>query len=557
MERAWWKEAVGYELYPKSFQDTNGDGIGDLKGIIRKLPYLRELGIDLLWICPFYLSPMRDNGYDVEDYYTVDPQFGTMEDMDKLLEQADKLGIRVIIDMVLNHTSDRHRWFREALRDPDSRYRDYYIFRESKERPSNARSCFGGSVWEETEKGIWYYHTFDKSQPDLNWECEELRREIYKILNYWLDKGVKGFRMDAITYIKKGASMKDAEPQGEDGLHDVADIGLNQPGIGEFLQEMRRECIDGRDAVTVAEAPGVPYEEIGAFIGKQGYFSMIFDFSYADIDLAPGGNWYSQADWTFSQLKDLIFHSQFSVQQQGWGAVYLENHDQSRSLNKYFREKAALPCETRKRYLQSTALGTLLFGLRGTVFLYQGEELGMMNCPFASIEEFDDLNTIDQYYRALNAGFGEKEALKFVSDRSRDNSRTPYPWNGRENGGFTKGQPWLKINPDYRESNAQRQQEEELSVFRFYQKLIRLRREQTETLVYGRIEKLDVPNEPVIAFARVAEEGKRMAVYINLGEEEELVPAKEGCCLSTNDAEPFYRDGCLVLPPYGAVMIQQ
>lgn len=556
MERVWWKEAIGYELYPKSFMDTNGDGIGDLKGIIKRLPYLKELGIDLLWICPFFLSPMRDNGYDVEDYYAVDPQFGNMADMDALLEKADALGIRVIIDMVLNHTSDRHRWFQEALKDPKSKYRDFYIFKESKDRPSNARSCFGGSVWEKVEEDVWYYHTFDKTQPDLNWECKELRQEIYRILNYWLDKGVSGFRLDAITYIKKGASLENAEPQGDDGLHDVADVGLNQPGIGEFLLEMRKECIDGRDAMTVAEAPGVPYEEIGEFIGKDGYFSMIFDFSYADIDLAPGGNWYNQADWTFPELKKLILKSQLSVQKQGWGAIYLENHDQSRSLNKYFRDRAAGPDEPRKRFLQSTALGTLLFGLRGTVFLYQGEELGVTNTPFDSVDEFDDLNTIDQYYRAVKAGFNEKEALKFAGDRSRDNSRTPYPWNAEKYGGFSDVQPWIKLNPGYREINARQQLDAKDSIFRFYQKLIRIRREEPEILIYGLTEDIDVQQDNVLAFSRKDGAGKKVSIYINMGEEEEKFSVLMGKYLSTNYDKVLCRDNILTLRPYEAVMLK-
>lgn len=556
MERVWWKEAIGYELYPKSFMDTNGDGIGDLKGIIKRLPYLKELGIDLLWICPFFLSPMRDNGYDVEDYYAVDPQFGNMADMDALLVRAKELGIRVIIDMVLNHTSDRHRWFQEALKDPKSKYRDFYIFKESKDRPSNARSCFGGSVWEKVEEDVWYYHTFDKTQPDLNWECKELRQEIYRILNYWLDKGVSGFRLDAITYIKKGASLENAEPQGDDGLHDVADVGLNQPGIGEFLLEMRKECIDGRDAMTVAEAPGVPYEEIGEFIGKDGYFSMIFDFSYADIDLAPGGNWYNQADWTFPELKKLILKSQLSVQKQGWGAIYLENHDQSRSLNKYFRDRAAGPDEPRKRFLQSTALGTLLFGLRGTVFLYQGEELGVTNTPFDSVDEFDDLNTIDQYYRAVKAGFNEKEALKFAGDRSRDNSRTPYPWNAEKYGGFSDVQPWIKLNPGYREINARQQLDAKDSIFRFYQKLIRIRREETEILIYGLTEDIDVQQDNVLAFSRKDGAGKKVSIYINMGEEEEKFSVLMGKYLSTNYDKVLCRDNILTLRPYEAVMLK-
>ena len=556
MERVWWKEAIGYELYPKSFMDTNGDGIGDLKGIIKRLPYLKELGIDLLWICPFFLSPMRDNGYDVEDYYAVDPQFGNMADMDALLVRAKELGIRVIIDMVLNHTSDRHRWFQEALKDPKSKYRDFYIFKESKDRPSNARSCFGGSVWEKVEEDVWYYHTFDKTQPDLNWECKELRQEIYRILNYWLDKGVSGFRLDAITYIKKGASLENAEPQGDDGLHDVADVGLNQPGIGEFLLEMRKECIDGRDAMTVAEAPGVLYEEIGEFIGKDGYFSMIFDFSYADIDLAPGGNWYNQADWTFPELKKLILKSQLSVQKQGWGAIYLENHDQSRSLNKYFRDRAAGPDEPRKRFLQSTALGTLLFGLRGTVFLYQGEELGVTNTPFDSVDEFDDLNTIDQYYRAVKAGFNEKEALKFAGDRSRDNSRTPYPWNAEKYGGFSDVQPWIKLNPGYREINARQQLDAKDSIFRFYQKLIRIRREEPEILIYGLTEDIDVQQDNVLAFSRKDGAGKKVSIYINMGEEDEKFSVLMGKYLSTNYDKVLCRDNILTLRPYEAVMLK-
>ena len=556
MERVWWKEAIGYELYPKSFKDTNGDGIGDLKGIMEKLPYLKELGIDFLWICPFYRSPMHDNGYDVADYYAIDPQFGDMEDMDALLEKAKAMGIRVIIDMVLNHTSYQHKWFQEALKDPQSKYREYYIFKESRERPSNARSCFGGSVWEPVEEGMWYYHTFDRSQPDLNWECPALRTEIYKILNYWLDKGVSGFRMDAITYIKKGASLRDAEPQGEDGLHDVADIGLNQPGIGEFLLEMRRECLDGRDAMTVAEAPGVPYEQLDEYIGEDGYFSMVFDFSYADIDLAPGGNWYNQADWSFGELKRLIFRSQESVQQQGWGAVYLENHDQSRSLNKYFRDKVAAAGDLRTRFLQSTALGTLLFGLRGTVFLYQGEELGMRNCPFASCQELDDVNSLDQYRRAIEAGCTEAEAMKFVNDRSRDNSRTPFPWTGEKNAGFSEHRPWLKVNPDYEENNAKKQQKETDSILHYYQKLIRLRKENKEILVYGRIEENEMGEETVISFFRRPEEGPDIAVYVNLGDQSCLVQAEKGRCLCGNYGEARWEKEKLVLRPYEAVMVE-
>ncbi|MDO4277031.1 MAG: alpha-glucosidase [Eubacteriales bacterium] len=555
MERKWWKEAIGYELYLKSFKDTNEDGIGDLRGIIEKLPYLKELGISLLWICPFYPSPMRDNGYDVADYYGIDPRYGTMKDMEELLSKAKEAEIRVIIDMVLNHTSDQHPWFQEALKNPDSKYRQYYIFRDSKERPSNARSCFGGSVWEEAEEGVWYYHTFAKEQPDLNWECPLLRAEIHKILKFWLEKGVSGFRLDAITYIKKGASLAMAEPDGPDGLHDVGSLGQNQPGIGEFLKEMRQVCLDGTDAMTVAEAPGVPYEELGEFIGEDGYFSMVFDFSYADIDLLPGGNWYNQAPWTFKELKELIFKSQCSVQKQGWGAVYLENHDQSRSLNKYFREKAAAAEEKEKHFLQASALAVLLMGLRGTVFLYQGEELGMVNCPFSSVDEFDDLNTKDQYQRALQADIEPEKALKYVNDRSRDNSRTPFPWSGEKNAGFTQGVPWLKVNPDHTLINARQQSEDMQSLYHFYQKLIALRKDPAylDVLVYGKIEEIPVENEGVIAFCRTAPDGKEIQIWVNMTEEKVSAGIHAREVLADNYQGTEIENG--ILMPYQACMI--
>lgn len=557
MERAWWKEAIGYELYPKSFKDTDGDGVGDLKGIIEKLPYLHQLGVNLLWICPFYPSPMCDNGYDVADYYGINPQLGTMEEMDNLLETAKNLGMRVIIDMVLNHTSSEHAWFQEALKDPSSKYRDFYIFKRSRQCPSNARSCFGGSVWEPVGDDVWYYHTFDKTQPDLNWEKPELRQEIYQILRFWLEKGISGFRLDAITYIKKGDSLHMAETQDGDGLRDVSEIGLNQPGIGKFLHEMRQECLAGRDVMTVAEAPGVPYDQLGEFIGEDGYFSMIFDFSYADIDLAPGGNWYHQADWSFGELKKLIFHSQLSVQKQGWGAVYLENHDQSRSLNKYFRDKAAKPEDVETRFFQATALATLLLGLRGTVFLYQGEELGMLNCPFDSADDFNDVNTIDQYNRARKAGFSDKEALKFACDRSRDNSRTPFPWNGGEHAGFTGGKPWLKVNPDYPFNHAQRQIEEPKSIFHYYQKLIALRKNPLylDTLVYGIIKEIPEEAEGVIAFERISENGDRIRIFVNMTEAQTEVKTEKGSILCGNYQEQKWENEAMVLRPYEAVMV--
>ena len=553
MKRIWWKEAVGYQIYPKSFKDTNGDGIGDIKGIVEKLPYLKELGIDFIWICPFYPSPMKDNGYDVADYYGIDPCFGTMEDMELLLKKAGESGIRVIVDMVLNHSSDQHKWFQEALKDPNSKYRDYYMFVQSKERPSNTRSCFGGSVWENVGEDTWYYHTFDKSQPDLNWENPQLREEVYNILDFWIEKGVSGFRFDAITYIKKVDSLVPYEPDNTDGLIGAEKTGQNQKGIDKFLHEMNRKCLSNPEIMTVAEAPGVPYENLAEFIGEDGYFSMVFDFSYADIDLC-GPNWYNQAPWTFGDLKKLLFRSQCSVQTQGWGAVYLENHDQSRSLNKYFREKAAAKDDLHLRFLQGSALAALLMGLRGTVFIYQGEELGSVNGTFNSIEEYDDLNTRDQYQRALRAGFDVAQSLKFANDRSRDNSRMPFPWKEEEYGGFTSGTPWLKCNDDYASICAEKQSQDKNSLLYYYRNLIQVRKDEAnrECLIYGEVREIEDAVESVIAFERIAENGEKIQIWINMSDEIQKADIIDGEILCNNYSE-FNRTS---LQPYQAVMVR-
>ena len=552
MKRIWWKEAVGYQIYPKSFKDTNGDGIGDIKGIVEKLPYLKELGIDFIWICPFYPSPMKDNGYDVADYYGIDPCFGTMEDMELLLKKAGESGIRVIVDMVLNHSSDQHKWFQEALKDPNSKYRDYYMFVQSKERPSNTRSCFGGSVWENVGEDTWYYHTFDKSQPDLNWENPQLREEVYNILNFWIEKGVSGFRFDAITYIKKVDSLVSHEPDNTDGLIGAEKTGQNQKGIDKFLHEMNRKCLSNPEIMTVAEAPGVPYENLAEFIGEDGYFSMVFDFSYADIDLC-GPNWYNQAPWTFGDLKKLLFRSQCSVQTQG-GAVYLENHDQSHSINKYFREKAAAKDDLHLRFLQGSALAALLMGLRGTVFIYQGEELGSVNGTFNSIEEYDDLNTRDQYQRALRAGFDVAQSLKFANDRSRDNSRMPFPWKEEEHGGFTSGTPWLKCNDDYASICAEKQSQDKNSLLYYYRNLIQVRKDEAnrECLIYGEVREIEDAVESVIAFERIAENGEKIQIWINMSDEIQKADIIDGEILCNNYSE-FNRTS---LQPYQAVMVR-
>lgn len=534
MKKNWWKEAVAYQIYPKSFKDSNNDGIGDLKGIVEKIPYLKELGVDIIWVSPFYPSPMHDNGYDIVNYYAIDPMFGTMEDMDLLLETAKNADIKVLSDMVLNHTSNEHPWFLSAINDKNSKYRDYYIFKEAEDKqPTNGRSIFGGSVWEKTQDGSYYYHTFDKTQPDLNWENKEMRQEIYDMMNFWLDKGISGFRMDAITYIKKDQSFKSIEPDGDDGLAEGAYLSLNQEGINDLLSELKRETYGKRQAVTVAEAPGVAYSQLGQYIGDDGHFSMIFDFSYTDIDLLPGGRWYQKFNWTIKDLKEALFNSQLCTQDTGWGAVYLENHDQPRSINKYFRELA----ESKEyHYEMGTVLATLYFLLRGTPFIYQGQEIGMSNCHFDNIEEYDDVNTKDQYNRAIAAGYHNDQAMNFAFERSRDNSRLPIQWDSSSNAGFSDHKPWLKVDPNYVNVNVSQQMASERSIFHYYQELIKLRKNPLykETLVYGRIKEVETSSNSVIAYERISKDQQTIMVVVNLAKEPACIRLDQQNCLLSN-----------------------
>lgn len=496
----WWKEAVVYQIYPKSFCDSNSDGIGDIKGIISKLDYLKYLGINVIWISPMYKSPMADNGYDISDYYQIDEKFGTMEDMDNLIKQAKLRNIKIIMDLVVNHSSDEHIWFKKAIKDLNSKYADYYIIKDgiNNNPPTNWRSIFGGSVWEKIENTNKYYlHVFAKKQPDLNWENAELREEIYKMINFWLDKGLGGFRIDAITYIKKDNEFKSLPADGIDGLSNVDKSCLNQSGIEVFLKELKTKTFDKYDCMTVAEAPGVPYNNLDKFISDDGFFSMIFDFSYADLDLNENGEWYKQVNWTVNQLRELIFKSQTEVQKVGWGALYLENHDQPRSINKYVPEQDI-------SYYSKTMLATMYFMLRGTPFIYQGQEIGMENCIMDNINEFDDISTYGQYEMALEEGLNQRDALKLVNKRSRDNARTPFQWNNDNNCGFTDNKPWIKINNNYKVINAKSQIDNPNSVFSFYKELISIRKNSiySDILIYGYIEPCLTEYDNIIAYKR-------------------------------------------------------
>lgn len=508
LDKKWWKKEVGYQIYPRSFYDSNNDGIGDLNGITEKLDYLKNLGITLIWVCPIFKSPMDDNGYDISDYYDVNPEFGTKEDLEKLIAEAEKRGIKVILDLVINHTSDEHEWFLEALKNPESKYRNYYIFKRGENGlpPTNWRSHFGGSAWEKVEgeadedgNEMYYLHLFTKKQPDLNWENPEVRKELYKMVNYWLEKGIAGFRVDAINSIKKDARYLDLPVDGADGMAHNVEYTLNQPGIEEFLSELAKETFKKYNAMTVAETPMLEYERYNDFIEDDGFFTMIFDFSYTDLDMTKGGFYYSLRDIPTIELRDAIFESQLTQQKYGWGAPFLENHDLPRSLNKFFGEKAN---ETNAKLLAN-----VFFFLRGTPFIYQGQEIGMDNFVRNDISEFDDIASKDQYQRSLGEGFSSEEALYFVNKRSRDNSRTPMQWDNSKNAGFSKDEnskSWIKLTGSQVATNVADQINDKDSIFSHYKKMIDLRQngKYSDCLTFGDFISVPLENEKIIAYVR-------------------------------------------------------
>lgn len=546
MERKWWMEQIGYQIYPKSFKDTNDDGIGDIPGIIEKLDYLQDLGATLVWICPVYDSPMFDNGYDISNYEGIWPTFGTMEDMDTLIQEAKKRGISLMMDLVVNHCSDQHEWFKQAIQDKNSKYRNYFIFKkgENGKLPCNWRSVFGGSVWEEVpgEKGTYYYHTFAKQQPDLNWECAELRAEIIGMINRWLERGITGYRVDAINFIKKGEFV-DREPDGADGLANCFDLMRNVPGIEDFYKELREKAFDLHDCATVSETVGVGYDIIDTVVGDKGCFSMMFDFNYTNIDV-ENEEYFRRRNWTVEELKNLIYLSQKEIQKVGWSSPFFENHDLPRSLQKNIKDKEY------QNEVGAKALAVLFFHLRGTPFIYQGQELGMPNAIRSSIEEFDDLNAHSMYQRSLQEGFSKEESLEFVNLRSRDNARTPMPWSSAPYGGFSSVEPWIKMNESYTTINVESQIHDENSVYSFYKKMIQLRKDNIESLVYGIFEEYDCGNETVISYTRTGD--KQFIVLVNLSAQEQPIKSIEGNVVLNN-----YATLDKILKPYQAVVLER
>ena len=523
MEKKWWQDKVAYQIYPKSFYDTNGDGIGDLPGIIEKLDYLKELGVDIVWLSPCYRSPLADQGYDISDYYDIGPRFGTMEDMDRLIAEAKKRDMYIVMDLVVNHCSDEHEWFKKACKDPDGKYGRFFYLRDKEDGklPTNWRSYFGGSVWEDlpgTNKQ--YLHVFHKKQPDLNWENPELREEVYKNINWWLDKGLGGFRIDAIINIKKALPMHDYEPNREDGLCSINKMLEEATGIGEFLGEMRDRTFKPHDAFSVGEVFNAKDEELPDFIGNNGYFSSMFDFNETIFGGSEKG-WYDCKEITPDDYKRCCFETQAKMGDFGFVSNIIENHDEPRGVSHYIPEGDC--CDTSKKMLAA-----LNFMLRGLPFIYQGQELGMENIPFKSIDEVDDISTLDEYKVALDAGLTPEAALKAVARRSRDNARTPMQWTGGENAGFTAGTPWLRVNSNYTAINVEKETIDPNSVLNFYKKLIALRKdpEYKETVVYGALEPFMEDRHNLMAYYRKGDKTLLVVGNYQWDEQEITLPSE-------------------------------
>ena len=516
----WWQNTAVYQIYPKSFNDTRGKGTGDLRGITEKLDYLKSLGAGALWLTPVYPSPMVDNGYDISDYCGIHPDFGTLADMEELIAEAKKRGMRIVMDLVYNHTSDQHPWFLESKKSRTNAKSDWYIWRDAKEdgsAPTNWRGIFGGSAWTYSEeRGQYYLHTFAEAQPDLNWENPEVREALFAAANFWLAKGVGGFRIDAITYIKKPAVFTDGEPDAADGMTSVHDMTANTPGILDFLHEFRARVFDGHDIFTVGEANGVTPEELPLWVGENGVFSMLFEFSHVLVPYEGGECWHKALPWPLTKLKRALTASQHATAKEGWFPIYFENHDRARSVN-YFFPKGA------DKKLAAKALAAVLFTLRGTPFIYEGEELGMTNVAWDSIDAYDDISSHGQYALALEDGFSKEEALGFVHFNSRDNARTPMQWTAERHAGFTSGTPWLPVNENYPTLNAAAEEKDTDSVLHFYRHLAKLR-ETIPALLDGVYEELLEENEQIYAFSRTL--GKaRIKTAVNFSTEDAALPA--------------------------------
>ena len=556
MEKRWWKESVVYQIYPRSFCDSNGDGIGDLNGITGKLDYLKELGVDVIWLSPVYKSPNDDNGYDISDYQAIMDEFGTMEDFDRMLATAHEKGIKIMMDLVVNHTSDEHKWFIESRKSTDNPYRDYYIWRPAKEDgslPNNWGSCFSGPAWEyDKTTDMYFLHLFSKKQPDLNWDNPVVRQEVFDMMNWWLKKGVDGFRMDVISLISKEPGLPDKEP----GINGYAtfNVSANGPHVHEYLQEMRQKALNNADTITVGECSGVTLEEAKKYArSDEKELNMVFQFEHMDVDSDEKAGKWTTRKMDLRDLKKILTRWQKGLQDIAWNSLYWENHDQPRSVSRFGNDSDEY------REISAKMLATCIHMMQGTPYVYQGEELGMTNCPFNTLDNFRDLESINAFHELTEQGkMTEEDMMAAIGYKGRDNARTPMQWDDSAYAGFSTANPWIMVNPNYTKINAKDQVNREDSVFKYYQKLIKLRHE-SELIVYGTYDLILDDDKDIYAYIRTLGYEK-LIVYCNFSENTREVEIPEefvnGKVLISNysDAKANQK---ITLRPYEAIVIQK
>lgn len=556
MEKRWWKESVVYQIYPRSFCDSNGDGIGDLNGITGKLDYLKELGIDVIWLSPVYKSPNDDNGYDISDYQAIMDEFGTMEDFDRMLATAHEKGIKIMMDLVVNHTSDEHKWFIESRKSIDNPYRDYYIWRPAKEDgslPNNWGSCFSGPAWEyDKTTDMYFLHLFSKKQPDLNWDNPAVRQDVFDMMNWWLKKGVDGFRMDVISLISKEPGLPDKET----GINGYAtfNVSANGPHVHEYLQEMRQKALNNADTITVGECSGVTLEEAKKYArSDEKELNMVFQFEHMDVDSDEKAGKWTTRKMDLRNLKKILTRWQKGLQDIAWNSLYWENHDQPRSVSRFGNDSDEY------REISAKMLATCIHMMQGTPYVYQGEELGMTNCPFNTLDNFRDLESINAFHELTEQGkMTEEDMMAAIGYKGRDNARTPMQWDDSAYAGFSTANPWIMVNPNYTKINAKDQINREDSVFKYYQKLIKLRHE-SELIVYGTYDLILDDDKDIYAYIRTLGDEK-LIVYCNFSENTREVELPEeftnGKVLISNyiDAKVNHK---ITLRPYEAIVIQK
>ena len=556
MEKRWWKESVVYQIYPRSFCDSNGDGIGDLNGITGKLDYLKELGIDVIWLSPVYKSPNDDNGYDISDYQAIMDEFGTMEDFDRMLATAHEKGIKIMMDLVVNHTSDEHKWFIESRKSTDNPYRDYYIWRPAKEDgslPNNWGSCFSGPAWEyDKTTDMYFLHLFSKKQPDLNWDNPAVRQDVFDMMNWWLKKGVDGFRMDVISLISKEPGLPDKET----GINGYAtfNVSANGPHVHEYLQEMRQKALNNADTITVGECSGVTLEEAKKYArSDEKELNMVFQFEHMDVDSDEKAGKWTTKKMDLRNLKKILTRWQKGLQDIAWNSLYWENHDQPRSVSRFGNDSDEY------REISAKMLATCIHMMQGTPYVYQGEELGMTNCPFNTLDNFRDLESINAFHELTEQGkMTEEDMMAAIGYKGRDNARTPMQWDDSAYAGFSTTNPWIMVNPNYTKINAKDQVNREDSVFKYYQKLIKLRHE-SELIVYGTYDLILDDDKDIYAYIRTLGDEK-LIVYCNFSENtrevelpEEFVN-KKVLISNYSDAKANQK---ITLRPYEAIVIQK